>query len=337
MQKQLIAILIVLVVLVAGAVLSLNMEQKDIDPADDSNQALINASFRDADLIAVRIENAGGLLFQASKQTDNNTWYATHLADDLPYPIEKSLLASFVQTSMDANLVEAKSKRAENRARLGLSAITESDSAATLVNLEFSTGKVALLLGNQASIQNGQYLRYADESQMWLTDKSFSLPSDQYAWLSPNMLNLELADVKSLKRLGDETAWVIRSKEPADTGDSGFVLENFNEEEDELRFASIVDDVVESVMSLDFISVSTMTAEQWQDNAILASYEIEDIQGNIHSLRLIQESERYFAHFNTHGEQAYVNEWVYELQDYQARELLKTFDDFLVEKPVEAE
>lgn len=337
MQKQLLIVSILLISLMAVAFFGLQSENvSSIDGADKKN-ALVKASFDSNTLKGIKIIKAQQTLFQS--ENINDVWLAQHLDSGNAYPVSKSSLSQFVQDIVSANLVEEKSRLPANHARLHLLDTDDSKSKATLVTLEFANGQLDVLLGKTANLQVGQYARYLDDDQMWLLDKQISLPTDEYSWLAPNILSLTANDIISVRRIDAENNWSI-SKVPVEESDTqggessrdDFILEGFDSSEEELRYVSVVNDYVDNILSIDFAVVKPFSPAEWTLISDKAHFEIVDSDQRIHSIELVQNDDVSLIHVKTFGEQSYVREWLYEVSDYQAREMNKIYTDFLVDR-----
>jgi hypothetical protein len=60
-----------------------------------------------------------------------------------------------------------------------------------------SPGEYSLLVGNEAPSQ-GSFVRYADDAQVYLTNKPVAASADWIAWIDPVVINIEPANVREV-------------------------------------------------------------------------------------------------------------------------------------------
>ncbi|MFC3122152.1 DUF4340 domain-containing protein [Agaribacter flavus] len=333
MQKQLIGILLVLFVLILGAYIVIYDGNTKNSTSATSANLVISEALRNSEVMSIEIRSANQTLLKASKLSNENKWMASQLSADSAYPLDKTHLAGFVQSLADAKLIEAKSKKPENHHRLGLSSVDDEGSSAHLVVVEFESGDVRMLIGNEATNQAGQYIRYADDDQMWLMDKRLSLPEEKYSWLDQSLLGFTAKELISLARTDEGKQWSLQRENLDGEALPTFRLSDFDAEEDELRFETILEDVVNNMLSLEYTAVFLLNSFEQSSLSPVAEFELVDTNQQTHNVKLFENEGNLMALFNTVGEQSYINNWIYELRDYQARELVKEYEDFLLVEP----
>jgi hypothetical protein len=326
MNTRLIGLVLLAVLAVAGG-LWLNFR----DTTNDQSAQLLFPDGRQyvQGLQAISFDTSQGTLLQA--ELDGETWLAK-VGDDAPsYPLDKARLTDFLTALTQAKLVEAKTSKAENYHHLGLESIDNVDSLATLVTL---TGKQSnndwqVLVGNSVNTGTGNYVRLPRAAQSWKIDQAIALPSDKYTWLQRPILPFNSTDIAALKR-SDGKTWVVEKSE-----NEQFVLKTLPKGR-ELRYPGIVDSVVSSLVELDFDGLLARDASVWLNASNVAKLLVSLSDGSTVSAQIKQLDTDYYVQFASEQHSAYWLEWTYQISSFNAQQLAKNLEDFLVEvKPIE--
>lgn len=108
------------------------------------------------------------------------------------YPAKRDTLVDMVNQLAQAKLLEQKTSRPENYARLGVVDLEDPASEAVQLSLSAGESEFTTLLGNAASGRSGRYTRIGE--QTWLTD-TIDVEKLPTAWLEPVIINVESKDV----------------------------------------------------------------------------------------------------------------------------------------------
>ena len=139
-------------------------------------------------LTSIKVTNPNGNSASIVKQKDS--WV---LEEKSGYNVDFSKLSRFLVNFSELRIVEEKTSISSNHARLG---VAESDPGAG-TSVIISPGEYSLLVGNEAPSQ-GSFVRYADDAQVYLTNKPVAASADWIAWIDPVVINIEPADVREV-------------------------------------------------------------------------------------------------------------------------------------------
>ena len=271
---------------------------------------------------SIEIANAQGVLFDAKKIGDR--WLATIYPEQAVYPISQGKLAEFVETMMRAKLIEAKTNKPENYIRLGLQSIDIDDGMANLVTLKTDDNFWQVLVGNKVTLGEGQYILKSDDPRSWRTDKTIHLPIDKYSWLKQPILPYQAQDISSVSRV-DSLGWKITRSVSGD-----FQLINMPKDK-ELEYASILNSIVSSLISLDFEQLVVADENFAQLSNVLTQLEVSTAKEKIFQVVVSELDDKHFVNFSSTGQAEYWQKWTYQISNFSAQQLIKTLDDFLVQ------
>lgn len=300
-----------------------------ISQLPSSEQAEASHLFTDLNHLAnevnsVEITNAQGVLFRAKKVGDG--WLANFDPYQPAYPVSKDKLADFVESAMQAKLVEAKTSKVQNYARLGLQDITMNDSLASLVILKTKNKSWQMLIGNQTSVGQGSYVRLPKTPQSWRTDKTITLPVDKYSWLEQPILPYQFNDIRTVSRT-DNATWQMTKQET----DSDFELIDMPKDRG-LKYDSILNSVVSSLTSLNFEALQSTDEYFVSTLEVLTELEVSTLKGIAFQVTVSKLGDKHFVNFNSNGSTDYWQQWHYQVSNFSAQQLIKTLDDFLAEE-----
>jgi hypothetical protein len=320
MNKQ-VSVLAAIAILASGWVVWLSQS-----PSKDKFEASL--LFDDLQVFATQIDSveitdAQGVLFSAQKL--GNQWLATFDPQQPTYPISQTKLANFVGTMMRAELVEAKTSKAQNYVRLGLQPVDIDDSMASLVILKASGNIWQVLVGNKVTTGEGHYILKPDDSRSWRTDKTINLPIDKFSWLKRPILPYAAMDISSISRV-DNIGWHI-----ARAANGEFQLTNMPTDK-ELEYDSILNSIVSSLTSLDFEQLLTIDENVVKFLEVKSRLEVITAEGTVFQVIVSEVDNKYFVNFISDGQSEYWQKWLYQVSYFSAQQLIKTLDDFLLEK-----
>jgi hypothetical protein len=323
MNKQLgILVLLALLAVGGGSWLALNMQS-----SSPVTEKLFSPGINQVDEITeITLQNSQKTILQASLVDDK--WMGKLPDIYAQYPLDKTQLANFLQTLVQANLAEAKTSKTQNYHHLGVESIDNIDSLATLVSIKFGnvTKTWQVLVGNKANLGEGTYVRLPTSSQSWLVDRQIELPSDEFAWLLRPLLPFKTTDVVSINRL-QSNPWSISKKAEGD-----FVL-NATPKGRDLRYPGIVNAFVSSLIELDFEKVLPLNTEVWNKAKLLTTLNIVLSQNESLQCKIASLDNDYFVQFSSPSLNGFYLDWTYKISAFNAQQLLKLKEDFLAELP----
>ena len=174
------------------------------------------------------------------------------------YPAKRETLSAMANQVAKAKLLEQKTSRPENYARLGLVDLEDPASEAVQLSLRAGETEFTTLLGNNASGRTGRYAR--DDEQTWLTD-AIDVEKLPAAWLEPVIINVESADVARvvLKGEGGELTFERNAQGEFDFGQLP--------PDRELKYPAITGEPARALVNVRLEDVSAHEDKRWQDVA----------------------------------------------------------------------
>ena len=323
MNKQL-GLLILVTLLAVGAGVWLTHQAQ---PGNDEPQLLFVDGINKAkDITAIQLKNSQGNLLQA--ELVDGEWVAKFDEFATNYPLNKTALAEFIQSLLQAKLIEAKTSKSENYHHLGVEGIDNVDSLATLVTINRTNSSQAwqVLIGNKVNSGQGNYVRLPEVAQSWKIDQTVTLPGSKFDWLKRPILNLHSDDISSISRT-DNQAWTIVKGQ-----DQSFNLQAIPRGR-ELRYPGVVSALVNSLIELDFEQLLPLADEQWQKAKIITRLLVKTQSGQQLQVKIANLDNQYFIQFSSEQLQGYWSDWTYQVSSFNAQQLTKTLEDFLAELP----
>lgn len=310
-----------------AAVLGVLVSGSDNSEVPDAGPVLSDFAAQAANVTRLNLSNAQGDLLQAEYR--DGTWYANNVGQ---YPVQQDQVVELLQQLLDANKVEAKTAKAKNYHRLGLQDLSAEDSQAVLLDVATPEQQWQLLVGKLAKGASGRYARLPQEQQSWLLSTDLDLPVDKKDWLLQPILPFEIEQVQSLQRLGN-SGWTMSK---AEQEQEHFALAGVDGEP-KLKYPSVLDAVVSSLVSLNFDDLAPVDAALWQQpttaKLLLTTWDQQQLEVQISAP---QEGD-YHIRFLTDDVQAYWGRWQYLVSEYSAQQLDKQLVDFVQEASVPVE
>lgn len=351
MQRQLILILILLFALATAAALFVSQDQKMHNSAINKPKSLIDRPLSSqqeagkAQIKKIVIVRAGETLLEAT-QIDGK-WLAMHLQAERPFELEKQPLIDLVRSLSNANILEYKSAKKINHARLGLADINANNTVTSLVKFVSVDGReISLLIGKASALQGGQFVRYKQDDQMLLIDHSVAVPNNQFDWLRQDLFQFNVSKIVRVARSSATEIIANKTKTSAAKQDlvnveplweivavqSGtqrkFTLGNINANE-ELVYADVLSNYIAALNDLSFTQARAVNTIEWASKQPLLSLSVQSTQGEMHHLDIVLENGKYLGLFSAEGEFSRLNSWVFTLPDYKVEALLKNRADFV--------
>jgi hypothetical protein len=182
------------------------------------------------------------------------------------YPAKRETLSAMANQVAKAKLLERKTSRAENYARLGLVDLEDPASEAVQLSLRAGETEFTTLLGNNASGRTGRYAR--DGEQTWLTD-AIDVEKLPTAWLEPVIINVESADVTRVV-LEDQSGELVFERNAEGEFDFGQLPPDR-----ELKYPSITGEPARALVNVRLEDVAAHDSQRWQD-AASANFTLQD-------------------------------------------------------------
>lgn len=286
------------------------------------------------------IKNADGILLDARRESiqDETHWIASNYHG---YPVSQEKLSVLLEQLLAAQKVESKTSKADKYARLGVEPLDADDAQSVLLQVQsgasIDMNVVDLLVGNANT--GGSYVRVNGDPQSWLIDQIITLPDSQTDWLLQPILDVTSEQIKSLT-LEDSGAnkghgWTVSKSKPED---DNYQLENMPEGR-ELRYSSILNSSVSSLVELQFDDLSAIDESIWQDDSAIKSLKLSTFDEREIRVRMRNVEDKIWIRFDmddsasgsaTSGATSpYWTQWQYQITSFAANQFDKSMEDFL--------
>lgn len=321
-----IVVLSVLVILSLGGAYYLTMYRGQADSAP-AHVLLGGLEENASALTAVTIENAEGVVFSARRE--QNQWFATHLDSMLTFPVDMTALSDFVSELTQATVLEGKTAKASQYSRLGVEPVTQPGSQGTLITLASATQQWRVLLGNLASSGMGRYVREPSQQRSYLIDKPLALPVGNADWLTKQLITVSVNTLSEVIVDGQEPFTLFNNNENGE-------WQLFDVAASELAYPGILSQTLNDIVNVNYDDMRARMPEEVLGEPIQSI----TLSGNNQTLSLSvfakqQDASGYLvsiAH-EADGETPWTPEgienWVFELTDFQARGLLTLRSDLI--------
>lgn len=294
-------------------------------------------------------------------------WFVSDNKGLIDYPAELESLSRFVQSIKQTKLIEAKTTNPKKHHLLGISDINSNASEAALINIKASKPLASFLVGSSAKNGVGQYVRYADDNQVWLTDTEVQLPESAIDWVERSLFDFDQNDILSVSRLGEGGYKVIRNRvnvegansegasaegESANKVDGSLATFTFEQmpEKSQLEYDTIVDALVRNLTNLtleSIVKIELLTSPS-NDEFIIQLADGSKVmmslisQDGAHYAKLMSMEDDKFANNNTSNDtsnntsnktskaakSSLWSKWAYKLDQFSYEQLVKNKADY---------
>ncbi|WP_017445276.1 DUF4340 domain-containing protein [Gayadomonas joobiniege] len=299
MQKSILILFIAVAVLVAVFFNDQQPEQttqqQDWHPVTTANRASLQS---------IEIVKNGETVIHAELQ--DGQWIMRNAAN---FPIDMSKLSAWYQSLIDSEVIENKTAKSENYAKLGLA------ESATKIKLNFKQDKSeTLYLGRQTSA--GLYVRRDGEPQSWLIDTAIGRPNDANDWLETQLIkDMDIFTTLTVKQA--EQSWQAVKQE------GEWLLADFDQNNESYASTPTLASYARSLKNLSFEQVAPYQKTLFDEAAFEIS--LTKPESNSTVLSFVQQENDWWLHIST---EAY-NHWQFKISDWSAEQLNKTRVDFI--------
>lgn len=332
-------LLLAAAVLTLGGLLLFAFNQPDSTSAERSGTPIVR-KLDTGQLARIEIAGAGGNLVLV--QND-----AGWVEEESSYPAQVESITQLFLTLTATVVGDQVTDNLERHERFQLlappQALAERDSEkhATSLRLLETSGAplLSLLAGKSRDQGQGQYIRFADDSEVYLIPELLSLSEDQTDWLDTELLNLDEALFRSIRitQSNGEELHLQRADENSDW--------QMDEAEQPLK-QSKISTTVHRVKSLSFEQLLEVDAEETRDSlnqatrieaslvdqrTVVIELGEAEIPGGEHAFRLsltMGESDNATVQNSVRALQARIRDRVFSIRAWQARDFLKKRNDF---------
>lgn len=302
-------------------------EEDDKTELQAHTRLLPDLSSQAENVMSVEVRNHQGVVFSAIRKQD--TWMATHLGKEARFPVNTVALATMVRELSQATIVEPKTRNPALYDRLGVEDVTQNDAQSMLVTLKEQGRKWQIVIGQQASKGNGQYVRLADNQESILIDREIPLPLNTNDWLTDRLMPFKERDITRIavgeapggftlvRAQGKPDSWVLDSEPDL----SAYI------------YPDVVTQWVFDLMRFDYDHVEPYQQNTWQllDIEQQLSFELEDGTTVEGYLTVADESGERRWWIDAPDSPHWISDWVFVMKEFQARPLLTDPKDFIGE------
>lgn len=359
MQKQFVYLVLLLAALVGGIYYTYVLnEQSRI--AKTANQPKNLIQQRDINLGTIvnekdNIDSIQKIVLVDTNNTllnvfvEKNQWRAKLKDSDAGFPIEDKYLTSLLRSLLNAKVIERKSAHPKNHSRLGLLPLTAPDANGVLLKVNTKRDIIEVLIGNEATLQNGQYVRFNTNDQMLLVDQTFDLPQNSMDWLRKSLFNFSLSDVVSVQqKVGGKKGWLLVNERTQSLSESRqlpleaerFRLDDFKASE-QVAYPNVEMNYVSNLINIKFNDliksdspaskayeiVSTLSFRTFTDQLFIV--DILKTERRVSINDQTEQIQGYAVKVNSPNYNDFLNEWLFIITDKQAEDLLKDRTDFI--------
>lgn len=207
---------------------------------------------------------AGGDETIATFERTDGLW---RLKEASSYPADWSRLKTLLSGLSGAEVIEEKTSNPELYARLGVEDISEP--GATGIRIEFaeSTELPALIVGNQATGREGQYVRLAGAQSSGLIGIKLDVPTDRMQWLNRKIIDIAADEVVEVTVTHPDGEIVNVRKKSAD--DKNFELQEMPPGR-EIKSEWTVNSLGGSLAALQLDELASDTGIDWSNPVVFS-------------------------------------------------------------------
>ena len=251
------------------------------------------------------------------------------------YPVDFPILSKLLNSLSGARLIEMKTSKPENFARLHLDDVSNEKGDSILVS-GFAPGfEFSVVVGKQALNRQGQFIRMSGIDQAWLIDKELEVSADMVSWLDPVIINIENEQVSRIEQY-DSSGVLSFEIERADIGKaeetSPFNLKDIPPGRS-LKYPSITDELKRSLVNVRFIDVSPHEPSRWESPTRM-TFSLKD--GAVVDVTAEKIDEKSWLHLlisDKRKDRNPVALWDYEVSSYVYEDYDKEMEDLLEAEP----
>ena len=265
-------------------------------------------------LTSIKVTNPNGNSASIVKQHDS--WV---LGEKSGYNVDFSRLSRFLVNFSELRIVEEKTSISSNHSRLGV-AVNEPGAATSVI---ISPGEYSLLVGNEAPSQ-GSFVRYADDAQVYLTNKPVAASADWIAWVDPVVINIAPANVREVTIATRSAQFLLANRAEA-SGE--FELLGIPTGR-ELKHATVADSLTRLLVNVRMLDVESYNPVIFNDPS---NTRLVLLTGETIIVRSIILGDRFMMHIDRKN----LADWQFEISELTYSELNKNMESVL--KAMEAD
>ena len=259
-------------------------------------------------LTSIKVTNSDGNSVSILKQ--DGRWV---LEEKSGYDVDFSKLSRFLGHFSEHRIVEEKTSIPSNHSRLGV-AVNDPGAGASVIIMP---GEYFLFVGNEAPSQ-GSFVRYAGDSQVYLTKEPVEASADWLEWIDPVVINIEPANVREVK-IATESAELLLANRNESSGE--FELLGIPAGR-ELKHATAADSLTRLLVNVRMLDVEPYNPLIFQDRSITR---FVLLNGEAIVVGTIIVSGRFMMHV----ERKSLADWQFEISEFTYNEFNKNMEAML--------
>ena len=293
------------------------LSEKPVTDLSATTQFLYGLSEDAASISQVTIEVSEGERFSA--RLINGQWQATHLADKQTFPVEQARLQELVEQVTQSRVVEGKTSNPDYYKKLGVAPLNDADSNSNLVTLTAATSRYAFHVGKASAHGSGQFVREKGAARVLLINNVITLPRTSTEWLQQQIMPFSVNELTRVTVATPEDADRVFVREQDDRW-----LWQAQEETQTLRYPTVINDALTSMLALDYETVTEYERDKWQRLDEIASirFELGNGQQTVAHLSAASEVGNHRLWIESKNSDNWLNNWVFTIAPYQAEALL---------------
>ena len=229
------------------------------------------------------------------------------------YNVDFSKLSSFLMKFSQLRIIEEKTAILSNHPRLGVA--EDGPGAGTRVII--SPGEYSLLVGNEAPSQ-GSFVRYADDPQVYLTNKPVKVSADWINWIDPVVINIEPADLQEVSIAVQSEPLMLANRSEV-SGE--FELQGIPTGR-ELKHMTVADSLTRLLVNIRMLDVEPYNPAIFQAPSITR---FVLISGKTINVETIITNGRFMMHLDRKN----LADWQFEISEFTYNELNKSMEAML--------
>jgi len=284
----------------------------------------------------IRLTAGGGEVIATLKRSDSQ-WQVSEASS---YPADWVRLKALLSDLSLAEVVEDKTSNPEFYTRLGVEDVSTDGASGVMIEFSDESGLPAVIVGNQATGREGQFLRLHKEDKSVLLDRKLDVPRDRMQWLDRDII--DIADSEVLEVTSTHPGGEVLSARKASADDADFELQGIPEG-GEIKSNWTVNSMGGSLASLSLDEVVPDSEIDWSEAVVFTVLTVDGLQVSVdlvsreesHWIRLVaavyqpdeegagQENER-LKQINDR-----VGGWAYRIPQHKYDAMTRRMDDML--------
>ncbi len=188
--------LIVLVLLAVAAVMAVLWLDHSPETEELTQQAMVPGLKQDINEVTFLRVIKGGNQTVADLNRTEAGWVVSNKKG---YPANTSQIRDTLLTLANAELLEAKTAKADLYGQLGVQDVSQENATGVQIAIEGIADPVSLIVGDIAAAgTGGTYVRRPNEAQSWLVTGILSIPQETTQWLDRSILDIAANRIQAI-------------------------------------------------------------------------------------------------------------------------------------------